>query len=221
MSRKIASAIVLSLLLIVTSLSAFNVQLIKAEDGLLLEMNLNKTVIAVGEKIDITLTLRNIGDTNVTITFTPPLFDVCYYVGAERYCWSYGKAFIQVILDLILEPEESYAEILQWDLYKYVDGEYYPPEPGTYDLYGGLHPTCWTGCHAKVTLVDPNWNPADVNSDFKVDIYDVVLLCLAYNCTPSDSHWNPHCDIAEPYDIININDVVLMCASYGEEWSDR
>jgi len=62
------------------------------------------------------------------------------------------------------------------------------------------------------------WNPADVNYDLKVDIYDVVLACSAYTSTPLDPHWNPHCDIAEPYGVIDICDIVMICSSYGEEY---
>ncbi len=68
-------------------------------------------------------------------------------------------------------------------------------------------------------IIRPFWNPADVNHDLKVDIYDVVLLSAAYGTTPSDSKWNPNCDIAEPYEVIDIYDVVLMCEHYGEEYT--
>ena len=68
-------------------------------------------------------------------------------------------------------------------------------------------------------LVNPHWNPADVNHDLRVDIYDAVLICGAYTATPSAPNWNPHCDIAEPYEIIDIYDAVLLCDNYGEEYS--
>ncbi|MCK4477525.1 S8 family serine peptidase [Candidatus Bathyarchaeota archaeon] len=67
-------------------------------------------------------------------------------------------------------------------------------------------------------LMNLYWNPADINHNLKVDIYDVVLACNAYSSTPSDPHWNPHCDIAEPYGFIDIYDVVMICSSYGEEY---
>ena len=67
-------------------------------------------------------------------------------------------------------------------------------------------------------LMNPYWDPADINHDLKVDIFDVVLACSAYSSTPSDPHWNPHCDIAEPYGIVDIYDVVMICSSYGEEY---
>jgi len=69
-------------------------------------------------------------------------------------------------------------------------------------------------------LMNPYWNLADINHDLKVNIYDAVLVCAAYSSTPSDSHWNPHSDIAEPYEIIDIYDVVTMAWNYGEEWGN-
>ena len=68
-------------------------------------------------------------------------------------------------------------------------------------------------------LMNPYWNPADINHDLKVDIYDVVLACAAYSSTPSDPNWNPHCDIAEPYEIIDIYDIVMIAGSYGEGYN--
>jgi len=53
----------------------------------------------------------------------------------------------------------------------------------------------------------------------KVDIYDVVIISGAYGSTPSDSNWNPSCDLVEPYGVIDIKDVVLLCDSYGEEYT--
>ena len=63
------------------------------------------------------------------------------------------------------------------------------------------------------------WNPADVNHDLKVDIYDVVLISGAYMSTPANPKWNGSCDLAEPYGIINIYDVVVICGHYGETFN--
>jgi len=60
---------------------------------------------------------------------------------------------------------------------------------------------------------------ADINGDNVVDIYDVILATDAYWSRPSDPHWNPHCDIAEAYGIIDIFDIVTICISYGEEYT--
>ena len=71
----------------------------------------------------------------------------------------------------------------------------------------------------RYPLMNPYWNPADVNHDLKVNIYDAVLICDAYKSRPGKPKWNPHCDIAEPYGIIDIFDVVMMAGSYGEEYN--
>lgn len=68
-------------------------------------------------------------------------------------------------------------------------------------------------------LISLYWDPADINHDLDVDIFDVVSACAAYSSTPSDPHWNCHCDIAEPYGIIDIFDIVMICMSYGEEYT--
>lgn len=59
----------------------------------------------------------------------------------------------------------------------------------------------------------------DIDHDMDVDIYDAVKCCIAYGSTPSSPNWNPCCDIAEPYGIIDIFDIVTMAASYGEEYT--
>jgi len=68
-------------------------------------------------------------------------------------------------------------------------------------------------------LMNPYWNPTDINHDLTVDIFDVMLACVAYSSTPSDLNWNCHCDIAEPYGIIDIFDIVTIIGSYGEEYT--
>jgi len=52
-----------------------------------------------------------------------------------------------------------------------------------------------------------------------VDIYDVVLISGAYMSTPANPKWNGSCDLAEPYGLINIYDVVVICGHYGETFN--
>ena len=103
--------------------------------------------------------------------------------------------------------------------------KYQPLEPETFPIafiqhgfitYGSGTPA-YSVENCSVTIY-PWWNNADVNDDLKVDIYDLVLGANAYQATPSDPHWNPRCDIAEPYGIIDIFDIVMICSSYGEEY---
>jgi len=60
--------------------------------------------------------------------------------------------------------------------------------------------------------------PGDLNWDGTINIYDIVLAVVAYGSKSGDTHWNPHCDIAEPYGVIDIYDIVMICTSYGEEY---
>jgi hypothetical protein len=66
--------------------------------------------------------------------------------------------------------------------------------------------------------MNPYWNAGDVNHDLKIDILDVVTIVAAYGTTPSNAHYNPHADIAEPHGKIDILDVVLCTRHYGEKY---
>lgn len=102
------------------------------------------------------MTLRNIGKSTVTIEYGPPLFDVYYCTPEGCFRWSDGKYFILIVLSLTLEPGESYTEALQWNLYQFVNGTYYPPEPGTYYLWGICSSAgVTTSSPIAVTLVEP------------------------------------------------------------------
>jgi parallel beta-helix repeat protein len=76
----------------------------------------------------------------------------------------------------------------------------------------------WEGVD-NYPLMNPYWNAGDIDHDLDVDIFDVVRTAGAYDSIPSSPHWNPHCDIAEPYGIVNIFDIVLIASSYGEEYT--
>jgi parallel beta-helix repeat protein len=56
----------------------------------------------------------------------------------------------------------------------------------------------------------------DVNGDGRVDIMDIVIAAIAYGAMPGDLNWNPIADVAPPYGHINILDLVVIAAHYGE-----
>jgi hypothetical protein len=63
------------------------------------------------------------------------------------------------------------------------------------------------------------WNLADVNHDFKVNLYDAILMSQTYGSTSSDPNWNPQCDVASPYGIMDLYDVALVVTNYGQKYA--
>jgi len=76
----------------------------------------------------------------------------------------------------------------------------------------------WEGVD-NYPLMNPYWLPGDVNHDLKIDIYDVVRITAVYGSQQGDPNWNCHSDIAEPYGIINIYDVVTCTKDYRKEYT--
>ena len=115
---------------------------------------------------------------------------------------------------------ETPNSINAWD--SGCEGNYWAYYNGT-DLDGnGISDTPYTVDENNTDhypLMNLYWHPADINKDLEINIFDAVLMSSSYYATPSDPHWNCHCDIVEPYGIIDLLDIVLMADSYGEEYS--
>lgn len=62
------------------------------------------------------------------------------------------------------------------------------------------------------------WNLGDVNHDLIVNLFDAVKVLVAYGSEPGDSNWDPQCDIAEPYDKIDLYDATLVLTNYGKKY---
>jgi parallel beta-helix repeat protein len=86
------------------------------------------------------------------------------------------------------------------------DIPYIIPYQDSSDQYPLMKPLFW-------------WNLADVNYDFKVDLYDAVKVLIAYGSEPDDDNWNPQCDIAQPYGQIDLFDAVFVLVNYGKKCS--
>ena len=58
----------------------------------------------------------------------------------------------------------------------------------------------------------------DLNLDGEVTLADLTLLASAYNSKPGDPNWNPLADIAPPYGVISLTDLVTMAMHYGQHY---
>jgi len=55
----------------------------------------------------------------------------------------------------------------------------------------------------------------DLNSDGIVDIYDVVIIAIAFGSKQGDSNWNPLADLNND-GIVDIFDVVIVAKNFGK-----
>ena len=61
------------------------------------------------------------------------------------------------------------------------------------------------------------WNPADIDDDLDVDLFDAIPLLAIYGSELGDKNYNCNCDIAEPYGKIDLYDAILVVANYGKK----
>jgi parallel beta-helix repeat protein len=128
---------------------------------------------------------------------------------------------------------DSYKSINTWDDGYPSGGNYWSDYNGT-DLWSGPYQneTGSDGIGDVPYIIDesnvdhyPLANPfvnlsttlvGDLNGDGKVSLEDLTLLASAYNSKPEDPNWNPLADIAPPYSIISLTDLVTMAMHYGQ-----
>ncbi len=104
-----------------------------ADDALELSMTTDRTIIGVGEIININMTLENAGNDTVTLVFpSTQVFDVYLCIHGRpmhpTLAWSAGHAFDQIICKRTLDPGGAINDTLQWHLTQ--------AEPGHYELLG-------------------------------------------------------------------------------------
>lgn len=55
----------------------------------------------------------------------------------------------------------------------------------------------------------------DLNGDLTVDIFDAVIIALAFGATPASSSWNPNANVIGDF-VIDIFDMVVVALRFGE-----
>lgn len=133
-----------------------------------------------------------------------------------------GNTFSVNVTIFVPAPEEYVLFIIHTDSYIYDLGNL---SGGDYEFNVYVHHvhytegTSYLGASRLFTVFFPSWNIADVNQDLKVDIFDIVLGAAAYGTNSSDPEWNPQCDIAPPWNVIDIFDLVTIASHYGEQYT--
>ena len=67
-------------------------------------------------------------------------------------------------------------------------------------------------------LIDP-WNAltAEVTFDDKVDLSDIISVASVYRIREEESKWLPQADLAPPWGIIDILDIVTAAYHHGQQ----
>jgi parallel beta-helix repeat protein len=59
--------------------------------------------------------------------------------------------------------------------------------------------------------------PGDINGDFKVDIYDAIILAGAFKATPASPHWNANTDINGDGNV-DIYDAIILAVHFNQHY---
>jgi hypothetical protein len=196
-----------------------------ANDGLEVTMQVDKTIISIGEAVDITMTLRNIGNDTLSLFFgSSQTFDVFLLGMNVTARWSDGYAFLLIVREPQLQPNQTLGEILQWNFFLYNRSieSFIPPPPGVYTIFGicvgsfeslsGVARVIkgMSESGLRIELVPPS-----INHDRRVDIIDVAIVARAFGSKLGDSWWNADADIQED-GTINIVDISIVAKSFGK-----
>jgi hypothetical protein len=196
-----------------------------ADNGLEVTMHVDKTIIIIGEVVNITLVIRNVGNDTLTLCFgSPQTFDVILLGTNIVAFWSDGwHYFLPVGGELQLQANQTFGEILQWNFFLYNRSlleSYIPPPPDVYTIFGicvGNLTISGVGrvirdmeSGLRIELVPP-----DINHDRRVDIIDIAVLARAFGSKLGDSRWNADADIQED-GTINILDIGIVAKSFGK-----
>lgn len=87
---------------------------------------------------------------------------------------------------------------------------------GAYDIYATSNYNDEWVYYSTMFKVNPG-SPllGDVNEDGIVDIYDAILLALAFGSTPGEPNWDVRCDFNRD-DIVDIYDAIILANNYGK-----
>jgi len=149
-----------------------------------------------GRPVQINVTVSNLGDVSENFIVT------AYY----------NESVIGTINVTELAPETSITLTFTWDTsflsscQRYVISAEASAVPYETDLTNNK----FVDGIVKIKIL------GDVNGDGIVDISDVTLIASIYDSKEGDPNWNPEADVAPPYGLIDIADIVTVASHYGQ-----
>jgi parallel beta-helix repeat protein len=165
-------------------------------------VNLSKCVVGQGDDLNVTVTAANLGDVPETFNLTvyASLFIASQNVTLSFACsqnvtLSSGNSLnITFVLNTAGYPYGNYTiSAYAW------------PVPGETNISNNNY----TSGVVTISI------PGDVDGTGRVNMGDIVSLCMAFGSTPGQPNWNPNCDI-ENNGKIDMGDIIIACANFGQ-----
>lgn len=114
------------------------IELTKGIDDLTLSLSLNPNPVAVGDNLDLTISVANTGKESRKLSFRSSQrydFWAVDAKGDEIWRWSEGRMFAQVLEDIMLGSAEKREFTESWNL---VDSKGTPVKAGEYRVFGAI-----------------------------------------------------------------------------------
>jgi len=111
-----------------------------------LTATLDKSTFRLGEKINVTVTITNISNETIMLSYSsPPKTDFAAFNSLSQTIFIYSQThgFMGMLVSIVLEPLESYSQTLEWDQ---LEVDNFPPfasrqvQSGTYYITGRTGP---------------------------------------------------------------------------------
>ena len=135
---------------------------VNGQFGLKLTMTLEKTEYSLGEPINITLTITNIGNQTVNFSLAPSNWDFLVYNNTNDTVFEWlksGRAFPMWVENVPLDPGMSLAEIFTWPqtfwIWNTTGVSGGMVSPGTYYIVGQYSAYSLQTTPIQVTIVKP------------------------------------------------------------------
>jgi parallel beta-helix repeat protein len=134
----------------------------------------------------------------------------------SQYNTLYHNNFINNTVELRFTSPYSFDDA--WD--NGCEGNYWSDYNGT-DIStppDGIGDTflLWQGVD-YYPLMNPYWNPADINHDLTVEGKDIAITAKAFSSYPTHPRWNPHADINQD-DMIEGKDIATVAKNFGKTY---
>ncbi len=131
--------------------------------------------------------------------------------------WMYGEAGVLALTCEIFRNETWMNAVIESGPYPntaWVGGERWLYNPLPSDIKTVVQR--WLPVFADVTDRAISLATADINRDGVIDIFDVVIVAVAFTSKPGDFNWNPIADINSD-SLVDIFDLVTVAVSFGKK----